>query len=194
MKAVLISIQPKWVEMIVSGEKTIEVRKSRPKIETPFKCYIYCTNGDELIDIREEKYLQIEKPFVLGHGKSNNVILSSPPIVNRKVIGEFICDEIIVDEKGENQDIICENACLTRQELYEYEPRKTIYGLHISNLKIYDKPKGVNEFRRPCNADINNCRSCINSKLVKADVGIAYLCCRADYLTRPPQSWCYVEA
>ena len=41
MKSVLISIQPKWVEKIVKGEKTIEVRKSRPKIETPFKCYIY---------------------------------------------------------------------------------------------------------------------------------------------------------
>ena len=43
MKAVLISIRPKWVEKIVSGEKTLEVRKTRPKLETPFKCYIYCT-------------------------------------------------------------------------------------------------------------------------------------------------------
>lgn len=42
-KAVLISIRPKWVEKIVSGEKTIEVRKTRPKLDTPFKCYIYCT-------------------------------------------------------------------------------------------------------------------------------------------------------
>ena len=43
MKAILISIRPKWVEKIASGEKTIEVRKTRPKIEMPFKCYIYCT-------------------------------------------------------------------------------------------------------------------------------------------------------
>ena len=42
-KAVLISIRPKWVEKIVNGEKTIEVRKTRPKMNTPFKCYIYCT-------------------------------------------------------------------------------------------------------------------------------------------------------
>ena len=42
-KAVLISIRPKWVEKIASGEKTIEVRKTRPKLDTPFRCYIYCT-------------------------------------------------------------------------------------------------------------------------------------------------------
>ena len=43
MKAVLISIRPEWCAKIASGEKTIEVRKTRPKLETPFKCYIYCT-------------------------------------------------------------------------------------------------------------------------------------------------------
>ena len=45
MKSVLISIQPKWCELIANGKKTVEVRKTRPKLETPFKCYIYCTQG-----------------------------------------------------------------------------------------------------------------------------------------------------
>ena len=44
-KAVLISIQPKWCKLIAEGEKTLEVRKTRPKLKTPFKCYIYCTNN-----------------------------------------------------------------------------------------------------------------------------------------------------
>lgn len=35
-KSVLISIRPEWVEKILSGEKTLEVRKTRPKLETPF--------------------------------------------------------------------------------------------------------------------------------------------------------------
>lgn len=39
----MLSIKPKWCELIASGRKTIEVRKTRPKLETPFKCYIYCT-------------------------------------------------------------------------------------------------------------------------------------------------------
>ena len=188
MKAVLISIQPKWVEKIVTGEKTIEVRKTAPKIETPFKCYIYCTNGDELIDIREEKNLQIEKPFVLGHGKSNNVILSNPPIVNRKVIGEFICDEI--DRYSAN---ICgwyifpqEETCLLCDEIAKYGKGKPIYGWHISNLKIYDKPKGVNEFYQPCSQSKNlNC-----DWLRKHNI---CACSNKRFLTRPPQSWCYVE-
>ena len=45
-KAVLISIRPEWVEKILSGEKTLEVRKTRPKLEAPFKVYIYCTAGN----------------------------------------------------------------------------------------------------------------------------------------------------
>ena len=40
-KAVMLSIHPKWCEKIASGEKTIEVRKTRPKLETPFTAYIY---------------------------------------------------------------------------------------------------------------------------------------------------------
>lgn len=39
MKSCLLSIQPKWCELIASGEKTIEVRKTAPKLETP-SCYI----------------------------------------------------------------------------------------------------------------------------------------------------------
>ena len=34
-KAVMLSIRPKWVEKIANGEKTIEVRKTKPKLDTP---------------------------------------------------------------------------------------------------------------------------------------------------------------
>lgn len=43
MKAVMLSIQPKWCELIASGKKTIEVRKTAPQLQMPFKCYIYET-------------------------------------------------------------------------------------------------------------------------------------------------------
>ena len=55
MKSVLISIRPKWCDLIASGRKTIEVRKTWPKLPTPFTCYIYCTkergcaNGGKII-------------------------------------------------------------------------------------------------------------------------------------------------
>ena len=46
MKAILLSIRPEWCDLIIRGQKTIEVRKTRPKLETPFKVYIYCTGHD----------------------------------------------------------------------------------------------------------------------------------------------------
>ena len=55
-KAVLISIRPKWCELIANGTKTVEVRKSRPKIATPFKCYIYCTKDRHLTFCRGKRY------------------------------------------------------------------------------------------------------------------------------------------
>lgn len=77
MKAILMSIQPKWVTMIEYRKKTIEVRKTRPKLEPPFKCYIYCTFP--------------QKPVYdiwINRGTENRFL------GNGKVIGEFVCDMI----------------------------------------------------------------------------------------------------
>lgn len=129
MKAVLISIQPKWCEMIASGKKTIEVRKTRPKMETPFKCYIYCTEGKDTvyymakIGLCETRY-------------------------DGKVIGEFVCDDIIVDERGENADVFSKYAQLSLVEQKKYGANKPLFGWHISKLKIYDKPKELEEFKQ----------------------------------------------
>ena len=140
MKSVLISIRPKWCEKIASGEKTVEVRKTRPKLETPFKCYIYQT-------MRRE-----------NNGRTYS---------DGKVIGEFVCDRIYqyasyFFRSGplEGTDISTEDmtrlSCLTAKELYEYEhsaePKENcinligLYGWHISELQIYDTPKELSEF------------------------------------------------
>lgn len=45
-QAVLISIKPEWVELIMAGQKITEIRKVAPKLETPFDMYIYeCGTG-----------------------------------------------------------------------------------------------------------------------------------------------------
>lgn len=49
MKAIMISIQPQWVEKILNGEKKIEIRKSMPKCQLPCKVFIYCTQGTTLV-------------------------------------------------------------------------------------------------------------------------------------------------
>lgn len=135
-KAVLIRIRPEWVEKITNGEKTIEVRKTRPQMDTPFKCYIYkCGNG--------------------------------------KVIGEFLCDEIInINGAGRIPSDAARPTCLEPAELHQYLGAATGFGWHISNLRIYDTPRELWEFT-----------GLRETKFGAEPVPI----------TRPPQSWRYVE-
>lgn len=105
MKAVMISIQPKWVELIASGKKTIEVRKTRPKIDTPFKCYIYCTKASKKYQtICGCMVINTDELYRLPNGKIKhdwsgelmccNGEYSKDNFLNGKVIGEFVCDRI----------------------------------------------------------------------------------------------------
>lgn len=165
MKAVLISIQPKWCEIIVSGKKTIEVRKTRPKIETPFKCYIYMTATKERCRFWE---------YITAYQNSKGDILDG----SQKVIGEFVCDDIIVDERGENADVFSKYAQLSLVEQKKYGANKPLFGWHISELKIYDKPKELKEFG---NYKIEWVEWYNSNDRVFCPI------------TRPPQSWCYVE-
>jgi len=92
MKEILISIRPEWCEKIANGDKTIEIRKTKPNCNTPFKCYIYCTKGrfallrDDRDATSKYKYdIWNYAEFHQGCGKR---------ILNGKVIGEFVCDSI----------------------------------------------------------------------------------------------------
>ena len=135
-KAVLISIRPEWCQKIMEGQKTIEVRKTRPKMDTTFKCYIYkCGNG--------------------------------------KVIGEFLCDEIInINGAGRIPSDAARPTCLEPAELHQYLGAATGFGWHISNLRIYDTPRELREF----------------TGLRETKFGAEPV-----LITRPPQSWRYVE-
>ena len=150
-KAVLISIQPKWCEEIANGKKTIEVRKTKPKLETPFKVYIYATwNGSK----KEILVKQDGQLFCKDWRKANGLQRASG-----KVIGEFVCDRIEDFSKWE-----FDYASLLRhinlfagtngdyKFLDDYlKGQKKGYAWHISDLKIYDKPKELSEFYAKCN-------------------------------------------
>ena len=129
MKSVLISIQPKWCELIASGKKTVEVRKTKPKIETPFKCYIYCTQG-KLKDLGVIGQTMYEKRM--------------------KVIGEFVCDKIVEFENDCYDlafDETADLSCVGIKGLYDYlGSNDKGYGWHISDLVIYDTPRALCEF------------------------------------------------
>jgi predicted transcriptional regulator len=182
MKSVMLSIRPKWCEKIASGEKTIEVRKTKPKLETPFKCYIYCTSGrpDLNIPISPERLMQ----DYLDTGSMQSL---NCPLGNGKVIGEFTCDRIYeLAPLNHAPDDIEKQACLTREEIVNYL-KGTGYGWHISDLLIYDQPRELPAFRRLCPNDLY-CEACA---MYSNNNGI----CNNGALTlrRPPQSWCYVE-
>lgn len=204
MKAVLISIQPKWCDLIASGKKTIEVRKTRPKIETPFKCYIYCTQSGKYKDGKSVKNIW------LNRGTDRRFI------GNGKVIGEFVCD-CITNIKPFGFDNIGEfekQTCLTSADIVKYLKGFYGYGWHISDLKIYGKPKELSEFwayneelHKRYDSDGDFC--CYDGTNEHGesltDCGDAYnniLNCYRCWnewsvwchrVARPPQSWCYVE-
>ena len=194
-KAVLLSIQPKWCGLIALGKTTIEVRKTRPKIETPFKCYIYQSKSkDTLIYVMKDGD---EDYGVIYHGKPVFIKTyskySNP--YEQKVIGEFVCDAIISHCEMANADIAEQQGCIRREQLFEYANGAELYGWHISELKIYDKPRKLSEFGTLCDEDCPSCEfwKCDMVNQHERDMD----CTNSSYplrpLKRPPQSWCYVR-
>ena len=195
-KAVLISIRPKWCQKIASGEKTIEVRKAKPKLETPFKCYIYCTQDKHLAFMQNQAGTNL-----IGCMDANAAIPVGGAIGNGKVIGEFTCDRIYKIDKDSTDFLFkagglsvykqaAEEKCglrvaMTDDELHGYLGHCQGYGWHISDLRMYVTPRELSEFQRatdPC----DSCHAeytweCTDCKKWGGDI------------KRPPQSWCYVD-
>lgn len=210
MKAVLLSIRPNWCKLIWSGMKTVEVRKTRPKLETPFKVYIYCTKAPQrLITIFKDGEETMDGEIHNGNPvfiKCDELLPDSVRGKSQMVIGEFICDDIrrigpeycIVKEDIESA---ISGSCLTVPQVKDYAGWKSgmsyadlkdLYGWHISNLKIYNQPKDIMCFHRAVEENELWCKKCAIGK--KKDVHCAF-CYGLDglRLRRPPQSWCYVE-
>lgn len=182
MKSILQSIKPQYCLFIAYGiecpvpipnsNKRYEVRKNMPKLPTPFKSYVYCTKSDDKGCYPDGSYHWLGKvPF------------------------EYVCDYIKVIQAlpGRNEyDISADDlkqTHLSQKELWEYGKGKPLYLWHISNLKIYDKPKELSEFVKYDFAlDYEEWEhyaiAGINGK--EPDIN--------DYrLTRPFQSWGYID-
>lgn len=145
-----------------------------PKLPTPFKSYVYCTKSDGNVCYPDGSY------HCLG-----------------KVPFEYVCDYIKVIQAlpGRNKyDISADDlkqTHLLQEELWEYGKGKPLYLWHISDLKIYDKPKELSEFHKPCiNPGMRICELCEFADFENTDV-LHPKC--INILICPPQSWCYVE-
>lgn len=185
MKAVLLSIRPEWCSRIFSGWKTVEIRKTRPvSLKEPFKCYIYCTKGTKFFCWKAVDHLYFDD-------RSHNLFDRR---ADGMVVGEFICRKIdtiqrmgidnnfdycylSLNEFG-NDDIAIEiqdikKSLIPKHELNAYgKSAPKLFAWHISELKIYDKPRELRAF----------------TGLLNTRFGV-----RPVEAQRPPQSWCYVE-
>lgn len=190
MKTVLLSVHPNWLELILSGKKTVEVRKTKPKEAEPFRVLLYCTKN----------------PLELAKDKNGNIVLlsrnkkadiSDLEILSGKVIAEFVCDKIIDIDYGIEEGVFFDGkhqrgfetngignnpTCLSFIDLENYLTNNKGYGWHISDLKIYDKPKELIQFQK-----------CTVKTTLKDS--FIYRTPEKELFTmkRPPQSWCYVE-
>lgn len=166
MKSVLISIRPEWCDLIARGDKTLEIRKTRPKIDTPFKCYMYCTKAPK-------GWFWFNSPNIRRDGT---------------VIGEFICDTYVIDRTFGHDALFNGAACMTEIQCAAYSCGSPMYGWHISNLKIYGKPKTLRDFYT-----LKKCNFCRKSGYESTGCIFDEDCIVPAVITRPPQSWCYVE-
>lgn len=194
--SVLLSIHPYYCHKILIREKLIEVRKNRPNIATPFKCYIYCTKG-KLALFRDDKdeserYKFEHWPRADFHEKCGKTLL------NGKVIAEFVCDKIYqyttCDVKNDvdiSDEDMTRLSCLTKDEIRNYElspGRFGVFGWHISDLVIYDEPKELSDFITIGALNYNDWHYGLYNGLTTYEDYLAHF-----RLKRPPQSWFYVK-
>lgn len=209
MNAIMKAVTPQICAKIVNGDCLVLISKCAIKYKTPFKCYIYCTKGNEMLWILKKKYRKgiknIAQIFTAKDcGGANKC--------NGKVIGEFVCDKIDADDLYGN--IECgkyweKATCLTQRELIQYGDYNRLYFWHISDLKIYDKPKELGEFFRPVKYDDDgpicgtaqemediyewDCETVFNKEYTECTLEECPQLQKIYRITRPPRPLCYVE-
>lgn len=222
MKSIILSCTPAECEKIANGNMSISVRKSAPK-EVPFKAYIYCTKANKKYQtICGCMVINTDELYRLPNGKIKhdwsgelmccNGEYTRDNFLNGKVIGDFVCDEIeelhewelspqgkFADFERERLENFITAACLSEEEVVRYRENlpyyKPLYGLHISDLKIYGKPKELSEFISPSKAKkcVDYCVNGICSNLGYEELCGAIRRCEYKKITCPPKNYIYVE-
>lgn len=177
-KKILMSIKPHWTEKIFTNIKIIEMRKTAPKIDTPFEVLVYQTKHKGGKAIVSEVLNS-----VYGGGK---------------VIGSFVCDRIDeytfsdYEARYRINDVDIAKTCLNHPELIAYGKGKPLYGWHITEPKLFDKPRDIAEFALygKCAEDCDEYDICARDS---EDGRMSCKYFKRTFLERPPQSYCFVE-
>lgn len=198
--AVMASLHGEWCKKVFDGIKTVEVRKTRPRLEPPFTLYIYCTRPNKrhqtvsgCMVINTDELFRLPDG-TLKHDWSGELMVHPSDtwgpdnFLNGKVIGECVCDRIskyaMVGctkqdmsyreiRQSEYYMIDFDSLCLSPEDLDRYGNGRVLYGWHLLNPILYDKPMMLSDFQHWVNEGMR----CWNSALDRA-----------------PQSWCYTLA
>ena len=162
MKRILLSLKSHSCTHILRGDQTVTCHKTRPKIDTPFRCYIYETLG-------RQRWSWLEVPKDQGGGE----IQIKAHEGCGKVIGEFTCDHI---------------ERITDPTSWNY----LWYLWYISGLKIYDTPKDLSDFYRECSLDKCEHCSHLQIENTPSSYETWCDCDERLPIIRPPQTWYYV--
>lgn len=195
MKAIMISIQPKWVAKILNGEKTIEIRKTCParfkdlkpyEGAEPIEVYIYCTKDEELFYSRDTQKWYVAK------NRKNVKRLSNGVVKAKFTLNRIDRHHVLPTEKmlpfNWNVKQKLNELCLTKEEVMAYGNGEDYQAFlwHIDKLEIFNKPKELSEFRKLGKKCKYQGRDSFCDYCSHCD-------CIGDKLTKAPQSWCYVE-
>lgn len=206
-EAVLASVRPKWCFQILSGAKSVEIRKTRPKLKTPFKVYLYCTLPSKRYQTRSGGIVvNTDELFRLPDGSLKHdwsgALMAYPHctwsennFLNGKVVGEAVCDRITEFQVYENGSIQywmfadLEKSCLSYLEVMAYiGAGKKGFAWHLNNPVLYGMPRPIWMMHRPC----WNSLSCDSCGMFNTHPAPGFCGCSALQIKRPPQSWCYV--
>ena len=175
MKSALASLKPYYYYLVGEDIKKIEVRKSEPKADDwNRETYFYMSKD-------EKSFAKIPKEYQDKYRKHFG-----------KVGLKFVCDRIdtfMVCRNGAVRYRNCydlEKSCLTYNEISNYVGKgKFGYAWYISDLKIYDKPKDLSEFRKCCHG-IGKCSNCLDNVYWGGN-------CDGGAIEKAPQSWGYCK-
>lgn len=177
---ILASIKPYYYYLIAEEKKKIEVRKTALK-NLPQDIAFYMSKD-------EKSFAKIPKEFQEKYRKHFG-----------KIGMRVVCDKVYeytfshYEAEYRVTHVEQEAMCLNQPELIRYGKGKTLCGWHISDLKIYGKPKELSEFYTIPKSGSDCCCGCVWQETPLEEMPCRTCTAERRYLYRPPQSWCYVE-